>query len=237
LLPLYLHIPDPVASKEIRVGTKVATWDTRFKLILVSSSIDSANLPSNLLARVTLVGVNSSSLVATMSVFENTFLEQFDGDVSPRHGQLLKTQLCHRVKLRKYESDALDIFADIVTTQQSNPTYDHLTDEETVKDLLKSKECYFAALNTSTDFSSAKEEPRSTLQPFRALIKLCHVFWQILSRVLPRLSRQNPFSLSSYTKLIVTVFANESLRGGTLTADQQANLRTSLINATFQFVF
>jgi hypothetical protein len=184
LLPLYLLTQDPNATKEIRVGSKIAIWDTRFRLILVSSTIHPLSLPTSLLSRVTLIDANPSSLVTTDASFENTFVEFFDPPLLPRIHEMWKAELSQRCRIGKYERDTIDIFSDIMTTQTTNPHYDYLTDEETFHDLIRSKECYFATLNVPIDFACLKEEVRTALQPFRGHIRLCQTFWEVMSRML-----------------------------------------------------
>jgi hypothetical protein len=124
-LPLYLLTQDPNASKEIRIGTKITSWDIRIRLILVSTT-DLSTLPHSLLSRVTLVDAHFSSLETAKTCFENTFIEFFDPDLLPRVYKMLKTDLSHRSRIKTYERDTLDILADIMTTQNANPDYGYL---------------------------------------------------------------------------------------------------------------
>ncbi|OHS99238.1 Dynein heavy chain family protein [Tritrichomonas foetus] len=237
LMPLDLFTLEQNTVREIRINTKLTTWDPRFKLILVSSFSDAKHLPENLLSRVTLINVSSSSLETTKTFLTNTFIDFFDPELIPKISSMHRSELSQRVQIQKYERDTLDILSDIVATQQTNPEYDYLSDEETLADLIRSKDCYFKLLNTNTDFSALKEEIKTTEQPFRNHVRLCHTFWEVMSRILPQVSEQARFSFNSYQKQISSVFVNEGLHAGTLTSEQHATLHSALINATFQFIF
>lgn len=238
LLALTLHTPaSPNDPREIRVGNKIITYDPRFKLILSTSQQDPRKLPDYLVSRVCIINVDSSSLETANSFFKNTFIEFFDPDLMPKITNMQKTLLSQRVYVQKYERDTLDILADIVTTQQANNEYDYLADEETLTDLIRSKECYFTALNTSTDFNQLLSEIKLSVQPFRSHIRLCQTFWEVMSRVLPRVNPASRFVFSNYQKQIANVFVNDGLHAGTLTSEQHTALHSSLISATFQFIF
>lgn len=237
LLPLDLFNLEQNAVKEIRINTKLTTWDPRFKLILVSSETDPSNLPEELLSRVNLVNVSSSSLETTNLIFSNTFIDFFNPGLTPKIFNQHKVELSRGVQIQKYERDTLDILSDIVATQQTNPDYDYLTDEDTLADLLRSKDCYFKLLNQNVDFSQLNEEVKNVLQPFRNHIRLCQTFWTIMSRILPTVSENSRFSFQSYQKTITSVFVNEGLHAGTLTAEQHSQLHSAIITATFQFIF
>lgn len=237
LLPLDLFNLEQNAVKDIRINTKLTTWDPRFKLILVSSTTSISNLPDELLSRVSIINVSSSSLETTNLFFSNTFIDFFNPSLTPKILNKHRVELSQNVQIQKYERDTLDILSDIVATQQTNPDYDYLTDEETIADLLRSKDCYFKLLNQETDFSSLNEEVKTALQPFRNHIRLCQTFWTIMSRVLPTVSKNAHFTFQSYQKNITAVFVNEGMHAGTLTAEQHSALHSALITATFQFIF
>ena len=237
LLQMSTYIYDENATRELRIGSRVTTWDPRFKLILVSTTPDPSSLPKNLLARVTVIDMTSSSLETTSILFENTFMEFFFPDLLPRILEMKQVESDKKHNVSKYERDTLDIIADIITTQKTTPDYDYLSDDETICELLKSKDAYFKALNMNTDFSSLQEEVKKALQPYRVHIKRCQIFWETISRVLARVSPELRFSFHNYQKQIAAIFVNDGLHPGTLTAEQHTSLRNSITSMTLAFVF
>lgn len=236
LMPLDLFTLEQNTVREIRINSKLVTWDPRFRLILISTQ-NPLTLPSDLLSRVTLIDVSSSSLETTKYLFERVFIDFFNPDLTPKIIQMQQTQLSQRVQISKYEKDTLDILSDIITTQQMNPDYDYLADAETLSDLIKSKDCYFVLVNEDTDFTSLQEEIKTAKQPFRNHVKLCQTFWEVISRTLPQVSKYIKFSFQNYQKQISSVFVNEGLHAGSLTAEQHTVLHNALITSSFQFIF
>jgi hypothetical protein len=236
ILPLSLMSSDPTTSNEIRVGSKLATWDRKFKLILVTSTpID--QLPDDLLARVTAVDVSYSSLAATQSALTRTFIEFFAPELSPRLSEVQKQDINKRVQIDRYEREVLTILVDIVATRSTRPEYDCLADSEIMKDLVKSKDNYIQQLNAPTTNSQLVEEVKSTVKPFKQHITLCHTFWRGMSRELPLINSSSTFVFANYQKAIAAVFLNDGLHPGSLSGEQHSALRQSLTSVSFQFVF
>lgn len=236
ILPLDLITTDQNMSYEIRVGSKLVTWDPKFKLILVSTSVSPGNLPDALLSRVTVINVVTSSLESTYQSFVSTFVDFFNPDMSPKLLAAQKQEMGYRIQVDRYERDTLDILSDIVATQASNPEYDYLSDRETITDLVKSKDCYLQAISAPTRDSQATENIRDMTDPFRRHVKLCQVYWRVMSRILPLINPSAQFRFSNYQKTISAVFVNEGLHPGNLTSDQHAALQQSISAATLQFV-
>ena len=224
-------------QRSIKIHSKLTTWDPRFKLILVTTESNAKHLPEDLLARVTLINVSSSSLEATETLFYNTFIEFFNPDLVPKMKEMIRTEISQHTQIQKYEHDTLDILSDIIATQQSNPNYDYLADEETIADLIRSKEGYFNLLHANTDFTLVKKEIAKAEQPFKSHVSLCHIFWNVMSRKLPKVTKLSAFSFLKYKTYISNIFINEGFHSGSLTTEQHQTLHNSIINVTLQYVF
>jgi hypothetical protein len=142
LLAICLSSQDSNASKEIRIGSRIATWDPRFTLVLIWSVADRGKLPAALLCRVAVVDCSSSAIETAKMFLENTFLEFFDPAVPAKGTVMRKTELTRRVRIERYERDILDTLAEIVATPAANSAYDYLADQDTLQDLVRSKEAY-----------------------------------------------------------------------------------------------
>lgn len=228
---------DETATREVRIGQKVVHWDIKFKLILVSNSLSTHTLPLSLLSRVTVIDTTSSSSLTIHELFVSTFLHFFAPTLSPQLAELHKKEHGHRVLLKKYERAILDILSDIMTTIETTEDYDYINDKETIDDLIKSKECYFSYVEDTPDSSDLMNKLENTIKPFQQLVRLCQIFWTVLTRYIVRVNPGLRFQFSEYQKLISTLFSNEGFHPGTLSADQLTLLRSAIINSTFQYFF
>jgi len=237
IMPLSLIEQEMLGQRETKIGSKIITIDPKFRLIMVSSLLSLNSIPESLLDRVTLIDVSSTSLDTVQSFFVNTFVDFFSPDLTPRIAQMQKTEISQRSRLQKIERQVLDIFSDIAVTKFSTPDYDCLADTESIKDLVNAKQQYFVNLGSSVDFGSLRNEFRDSIKPFMQHVNLCHTFWKTMSRELSTVCPSAKFSLFSYQKQVSSVFVNDGLHSGTISADQHTLLRTSLISSTFQYVF
>ncbi|OHT05712.1 Dynein heavy chain family protein [Tritrichomonas foetus] len=237
VLDLIMTEPDQHMSLNIRIGSKLVTWDSKFKIVLFTRRYKLTELPMSLLSRVTIIDASHSSLKSTQAAFERAFIEYFDADLLPKLQEMKREEASHRVQIIKHEKDTLDILADIIATQASKEDYDYLSDENTVSDLIHSKEAFLKANSTPPDFSALRKEHRTMIEPFNKHIQLCQIFWKVMSRDLPIVNNSAHFSFTYYQKHITSVISNAGLHTGTLSAEQHSTLGQSITNATFQFIF
>ena len=237
ILTLVMQEPDQSMSMNIKVGSKLVTWDPKFKLVLFSRKAKLKSMPMSLLSRVTIIDITGSSLDSTQAAFEKAFIDYFDPELSPKLLEMKKEVNGHRVQKMRYEMDTLDILADIIATKTNQPEYDILADETSINDLIKSKDCYLNAMNSTPDFSATKRRYRNMIEPFKKHIQLCQIFWKVMSRDLPYVNNSACYSFSLYIKQISNVMSSGGLHPGVLSADQHSALHQSIINSTFQFLF
>jgi hypothetical protein len=236
VMPLSLAHRDENTSVELRIGSKLVTWDVKFKLILVSMANGIDGIPDALLARVTLVNVASSSLAATQALLVRTFIEFFDPAIAPRYVEMQSQEIAKRVLMDRSEQQMLEILVDIVATRITKPDYDCLADEEIVGHLVTAKDAYVAAKAAPESNPKLAAQVKAILKPLERHVKLCSTFWRVLSREMSRLNSSCNFVFANYQKAVATVFVNDGLHPGPLTADQHTALKHSLTASTFQFV-
>ncbi|KAI5486860.1 dynein heavy chain family protein family [Trichomonas vaginalis G3] len=237
LLQLGQVFLDTSASRDIKVGSKMATFDPRFRLILVSTVSSVSNLPEDLLSRVNLVNVTSSSVDSVYQSLTSVFVEFFAPDVIPIWNEKNKNYIEHEIKIKDHENDIIEILSEFYRNLQDDESYDPLSDESTFDDLVASKETLIELLKVDVENTKAEEEITNAAAPFKQLIDMCSTFWNVMTRYLPRVTSMAQFSFDGYMKNIRQVFVNESLHSGTLTADQNTSLYNSLVQMTVQFVF
>jgi hypothetical protein len=236
LLPLGFVSPESGAFLEVRVGSKMVGWDQKFKMILVSPVADLAVLPDSLLCRVTAICVSSSSLIATEEALGNIFLDVFHPDLLPELTNIQMEIVQGRIQRRRGESEMLNLLADIVHTEATNPDYDILADDQTVKQLVASRDQSTTSSVGGVDVVRLEQEVRQALRPFQSHVELCHTFWKVISRDLPRVNGSTHFLFSAYQKVISSVVSSENWRGGGLNPDQHSQLRQALLTAVYQFI-
>jgi hypothetical protein len=146
VLALSLVARDAHTSAEVRVGSKLTTWNPKFKLILVSMSSQVDQLPDALLARVTLIDVSSASLAVTRAVLLRTFLEFFEPDIAPRHAEMQLRELSQCAMIHRSERRTLESLIALVAARAAKPDHDCLAGEETITALISSRDVYSAAV-------------------------------------------------------------------------------------------
>ena len=237
LLPLSQVNLDSSASRDVKVGTKTATFDPRFKLILVSASMNIKDLPDSLLSRVNIVDVTSSSVKGVKQTLVNTFIEFFSPALLPKWTDTIKQQIRHSIELDIHENDMIEILGDMSKSSKENSDFDLLSDEDTFNDLILSKQSLLELLKVNIDTKQVTEEMDAAAVPLKQPIGMCDVFWNVMTRYLPNVSKMAQFSFSNYIKQIQTVFLNEGLHAGTITSDQCTSLSKALVQMVVQFVF
>lgn len=240
LLQLSQVFLDTSASREVKVGMKMATFDPRFKLILVSNVSSVSKLPEDLLSRVNLVNVTSSSVESVQQSLTNVFVEFFSPDVIPIWNEKNKKFIEHEIRIKDHENDIIEILSEYYrnySNEQAEDEFDPLADESTFDDLVASKETLIELLKEEITENKNDEEITQAAAPFKQFIDMCCTFWNVMTRYLPRVISMAQFSFDGYMKAIRQVFVNEGLHSGTLTADQSASLYNALVQMTVQFVF
>lgn len=229
--------PNKNVSLNIRIGSKLVTWDTNFKLVLVSSLQNLNQIPMNLISRVTIIDASETSLQSTESSFERQFIEFFTPELAPNIIEMKKVESLHTVQVKKCENDTLDLISDIIETVESNEEYDYLDDESIITDLIKYKDSLINAMTSKPDFSSTKNQVKTSVEPFNRHINLCQIFWKVISRYLIIVNESASFSFNSYLKHILGVISNSGIHPGLLNEEQHTNLHNSIISSTLQFIF
>lgn len=230
-----IHV-QPTMNLEIRIGSKLVTWNQHFKLYLTSSIVDINKLPDELLSRVSVVNTFSSSLSPICDSITNTFLEFFNPEALHKYQDLKKKELEIKIERFNYKHDILALLADIVKTQSSNPRYDYLNDQETIDELMHMKDMLTSMPANPPEFATILDQYNQTLSIFKQHIYVCSDFWRAMSRDIPYINSSLNFSFSNYLRNITTVFSNDGLHPGPITSDQNVSLMNSLIAMTFNFV-
>ena len=225
---------DPVMSKEVRIGGKVVNWDPGFKLILVSPENSIRKLPVDLIARTTPIDITSTTSASIKYLFKAAFAQYFHQDSYNKVLSVRKNEITKKINDAKFETDILDILADIVATQNANQNYDYLSDTETIQELIHAKEEYFKNKAVVVD-TAPRDEYRNSMKQFNPFIKTCTTFWNVATRIIPKVtSKSSTISFNQYLKTITNIFTNEGFHPGTIISEQLISLRESILNISFQ---
>lgn len=236
LLSLYRLGKSDTLSKEIRIGTKMVTWDSKFKLILFTSHRHVEEIPNELYVRVNVIDVSSSSYEAMRHILNNTFIEFFDSINLPRLSESSRMEMECRVSQEKHEKNILESIADAVATLQTNPNFDFLSDEETMRDINQSKELYFSAVERYQTFESNKGDVNKITQPYAMTIDMLMIVWKAISRYLVKLNKFNSVSYAAFA----TVISNALQMPGVakpMNNEQQYNLSILIISQILNWIF
>jgi len=224
-------------SKEIKIGSKIAKLDPRFRLILVSSVSEQKDLNPSFLSRVNIINVMFSANDSSKFFIKNAFLEFFLPNYPTKLESEMKESFIYRNQLNSAENDILENMSDMYHNIIENADYDYLSDSESISDLVQSKEWYYRVSKKKFDLESINKEIQSHLNPFNVHIELCVTIWDVISRSMTTISSFAKFNITSYLKMLNSVFVNEGLHSGYLSNEQNILLQKSLIMATINFVF
>lgn len=235
LMALDTILQDQHMNKEVRVGSKLVTWDPNFKMILISPSPDIKRLPMDLLSRVNVINCDNSSIKAIESIISHSFMLYFHSDLTSKVMEARRQEIERMVQLYKYENSILDTIADIVATQAANPNYDYISDNETMEELMTSKELYKKAQQIKVD-NQIIQEYKYTQKQFRDFVKDIHIHWKVISRIIPSVDQSIAFSFQNYLSSISSIFVNENYGTGYIPGEQHAELKASINNTSLKMI-
>ncbi|OHS99158.1 Dynein heavy chain family protein [Tritrichomonas foetus] len=225
-------------SKEIRIGTKMTTWDPKFKLIMFTNHRNIEDIPIELLVRSSVVDVSNSSLLAMRSILNNTFVEFYDPNSLSILIEYQRMEMECRVSKDKHEREILESIADAVSKSTANPGMDFLSNEELLRDILQSKDLYFQAVSRYETYEQNRGQVLKITSPFSIVIDSVMTVWKAISRYLCRLSSYNSFSYAAF----VTVVANSLQMPGiskqnSQSPENQLSLGLQIIHQVLNWVF
>lgn len=221
---------------EISVKNKVIKLDPNFRLFLFTTKIKPIDIPANLRAFTTLVDVSERSLKSVQHDITCCFLSHFDPEMLPRLNSMQRAELMNNLDIMKYERQTLDSIEEITNLIHNDKKYDYLSDDDKIKRLLQAKECYFAATNVVTDFTSILNELKMTVEPFTKSIRLCLSFWVTLSRFMPRVRNCHFYSLPQFISLITSTVISLGFHEGILQSEHFNKINASLTNHILKWV-
>lgn len=234
LLCLQMVTLDHNAIRDVFVGTKQATLDPRFRLVLSTLTTNVSKISPMLLSRVNIVNVSESELSMIDNIYTQTFVDFFSPNIKNYPQERTVRTIEHIVELYKYEKDTLDIIGDICTSVQSDPQYDYLENEETIVDFIKSKDTLIEKKAYELDFKAIKEEYENTIVQFKQHTNICSTFWRVATRILPDITPVAQFSYKNFIKSVNSIFVNEGLHVGSITPEQSKSLANALYQTIFQ---
>jgi hypothetical protein len=195
----------------------------KVRMVMITSATRLERVPQNLIARVAFIQIAQPTLAREM--FSAAFLNFFDPEMLPRLAATRCAETRTRVELDKFARDTLNRIAAVAG---KNPTV-LFDDEEALTELLKAKECYFAALTVSSDFHAIRTEHRLTIEPFLTHISFCDNLWTAVSCFLRHLSPAHVFPLDRFLSWVVSSISSSGLKPGIIQPDQHKVLRRSII--------
>lgn len=239
LLSLHRLGKSDTLSKEIRIGAKMTTWDPKFKLILFTNHRNVEKIPLELLVRVNVVDVSSSSFLAMRAILNNTFVEFFDPANLAHLNESLRMDMECRVAKEKHEREILESIADVVSTLQTNPNFDFLSDSETMRDILQSKELYFDAVLRYEQFDASRNNFSKITQPYSTVIDILLNVWKAISRYLFNLSTFNTFSYAAFATIVGNALQMPGVgkQGAQMNNEQQQNLGMLITGQILNWIF
>lgn len=232
-----MRLPDKQnVSKDLRIGTKMTTWDPKFKLILFTNHNTVTEVPPDLLLRVTPVDVSASSFATVKTILDNSFIEFFDNTLLSRIAEIQRMGIDCRVAVETHEREILETISDVMSTKAKDPAFDFLTDEATMRDVAQCKELYFTSLKRMETYEQSKSEITVSTGSYASVIDHLMRVWEAISRYLVRLSPFNKFNYSAFVTVVNNSLQMPGVIRGTLNSDQQQNLQNMIMQQVLNWI-
>ncbi|EAY23175.1 Dynein heavy chain family protein [Trichomonas vaginalis G3] len=220
---------------QISLNGELSKLSPNFKAILFTSEITEVKqIPTDLFCHTTVVDVSDSTLKSSETMFGWRLVNYFDTELVPRMLSMTHAELQNKSEVKKFEEETLHAIDEIVERTMKEEDFDFLSDGKVSSDLMRSKECYFAATNFTSDTSAINNEVDMTTESFRTHIKVLSSLWTALSRYMPRVCKTHFYSLQTFLKSIELGLQSSGFTSGILTQPQLQTLKTSLIRFIFK---
>lgn len=220
---------------QISINGELCKLSPSFKPILFTRSINNVRkVPPNLFCQTTVIDVSDSTLKSSETMFGWRLVNYFDTELVPRMHGMQHAELQNKAEVKKFEEETLHIIDSIVERTTQEEGYDFLTDGKVSSDLMRSKECYFAATNFTSDTSAINNEVDMTTESFRQHIKTLVAIWTALSRYMPLVNPNHIYSLQQFLKTIDCGLQTSGFTSGILTQPQLVALKTALVRFIFK---
>jgi hypothetical protein len=183
ILPIDLLPADPAILNSVKIEDAVIQRDARFKLYLVTSLRTVNDIPEDLKVRVnlTICTLKSTISMTLYDIFRRQFCPNCKSQPSGRPDIELE------MKQKEIEFDLLEVIADLGDE-------DPLASDDVTLDLLAIKERYLEIVAAQASDHELPEE----YTRFVAAITFAQIFWEFLSRMLPRIGCRLQFSIRAY---------------------------------------
>jgi hypothetical protein len=196
VLPLELLPEDTAIRSSVKIGDHGICKHVKFGLFLVTSLRSVDELPENLICRVALF--LSSPNVAIRLKLTSLFKDKF-ATLVPLPNSSPAEELDGQIERVRLERDVIDLMTDIHSAMKQNREYDLVTDEESTVDLFRTKERYLQNVNMKChDIAGLPME----FELFLPTVTMCTMFWESLTRYLPRIGTNIQFALHGYQSVI-----------------------------------
>ena len=223
-------------SKDLRIGTKMTTWDPKFRLILFTNHRSVQQIPMDLLLRVTPVDVSAASFATVKTVMSNSFIEFFDNSILPQISETQRMAIDCRVAVETHEREILETISDVMDAKLKDPAFDFLTDEETMRDVAQCKELYFGSVKRLETYEQSKANKTPNTGSYTSVIEHLMRVWEAISRYLIRLSPFNKFNYAAFVTVVNNSLQMPGIVKGNLNSDQQANLQNMITQQIFSWI-
>ncbi|KAK8898650.1 hypothetical protein M9Y10_000942 [Tritrichomonas musculus] len=226
----------------IEINGKVINIHKKFRLLLFSSKVNSKQLPNELTSRVTLIDLSKESLESTRDLFSDVFFKHFSPETIPIVGSIDRMLFQKSIQKHKLEIEFLEIISHIKNNQRNNKEYNFLNDEEVLLSLLQCKDCLFQAyrqkdpleiqkINRSIDYA---------IRQFQPIIDRCFIFWEAITRFLPRIKTNKTYCLPEFIDAIHAAINSCSIKqeeeNHNLTELQLADVQRTILSHLFDFI-
>ncbi|OHT01147.1 Dynein heavy chain family protein [Tritrichomonas foetus] len=219
------------------LNEKTVPKNPNFKVLFSTSISDVDQIPYELLLRVTVINVSSSSIETIHTSILHQFVNYFDPSLMTKIVDLQKAELAHHVQVNQFELETLNIISYISNRRSKEPKYDYLSDNESIEKLLKSKKLYFEALGTTESADDVKKELEHAMIPFQPLVTIVQTFWICLARYLPKVKSHYRFNFDSIIGIIKSVFTTTRLTDKVITEDLIKTLKNNIIKALLRWIY
>ncbi|OHS96659.1 Dynein heavy chain family protein [Tritrichomonas foetus] len=218
----------------------------KFRLFLFSSKLSAKDIPAELASRVTVIDLSYDSLNAVRDIITNVFIQSYLPGLSKKYNSDERMLLHQIIQKHKFEKEILEIISEVMNNQKNDKDYDFLDDEELILNFFQSKDCYFNAdkeysrlldMKSQISSNSKQEDVVKPIEKFKPLIDICFIFWEALSRFLPKVKTGKAYSLNDFIASIHAAINACNFKEGEELNDQQLDeLQRSIISHIFDFI-
>jgi len=224
-------------QQRIEINSKIIIKHSAFKLFLFSpSNVKKDLIPIQLFSITTVVDFSATTLMFVESKILNTIVSFFDPDIVPRISSCEKSDEIHQIDMKQYQNTTFDLIVKIIKKYPMERLNYFLNDDNLMGDLMRSKECYFAAVHVTTTTPMIMNEFSVTIETMRVYINHCLVLWIAISRYLGKISPEYQYSFFEFLGIIENALLSSGIPHGSMSIPNPVLLKNSITKCLLRYI-